>query len=290
MKQTITSKYEPKSKNVTWIDMSSGSPVQKNFINGMWIPTGGGGGSDSGSLPQMTNDDIGKVLTVGKEPSGKTQTATIIPEQVPNNNGKFTNCNTQYFKEGTLVKLYVDGELKYEGPIIKDGADLAVEAENGGEDIFVCLSDNTLWSDSAEKYAQSTFFMTTEIPQMQPKAVWSNSLNNNGLIIPSFTYEDLGYNTQWYAKINKLDLSSPQAPETNVFLIPIDLISGGGYKRYTICVIDKVQEWPSSGNQIGAVIGYDRRYYNDGGVCDVYYKQDDNEYVYLNAYMEGDWG
>jgi hypothetical protein len=25
--KTVTSKYEPKSKNVTWIDMSSGSPV-----------------------------------------------------------------------------------------------------------------------------------------------------------------------------------------------------------------------------------------------------------------------
>lgn len=61
MKQTVTSKYEPKSKNVTWIDMSTGHPVQKNFINGMWRPTGGsggGGGSDYQSSGDIVKDMI----------------------------------------------------------------------------------------------------------------------------------------------------------------------------------------------------------------------------------------
>ncbi len=54
--KTVTSKYEPKSKNVTWIDMSSGSPVQKNFISGMWRPIGGGGeGGESTKLSISTS-------------------------------------------------------------------------------------------------------------------------------------------------------------------------------------------------------------------------------------------
>ena len=54
MKQTVTSRYEPKSKNVTWIDMSSGSPVQKNYINGKWVTVGGGKGGERGDVELKT--------------------------------------------------------------------------------------------------------------------------------------------------------------------------------------------------------------------------------------------
>lgn len=41
MKHSVISNCEPRQTNVTWIDMSSGSPVQKNYINGRWVSTGG---------------------------------------------------------------------------------------------------------------------------------------------------------------------------------------------------------------------------------------------------------
>lgn len=79
MKQTVTSKYEPKSKNVTWIDMSTGSPVQKNFINGMWRPTGGGGGAGSSNPTEADATKVWQVTPVLKE--NKTEETVIVPEQ-----------------------------------------------------------------------------------------------------------------------------------------------------------------------------------------------------------------
>lgn len=80
MKQTVTSKYEPKLKNVTWIDMSTGHPVQKNFINGMWRPTGGGGSGTGTSNP--TEADATKVWQVTPVQKGvNTEEIVIVPEQ-----------------------------------------------------------------------------------------------------------------------------------------------------------------------------------------------------------------
>ena len=83
MKQTVTSKYEPKSKNVTWIDMSSGSPVQKNFINGKWRPVGSGGSSSGSGLPTVSAEDKGKVMQVveTEKIGSHTEMFDIIPEQ-----------------------------------------------------------------------------------------------------------------------------------------------------------------------------------------------------------------
>jgi hypothetical protein len=36
IEKTVISKTQPKSNNVTWIDTSGDSPIQKNHINGRW--------------------------------------------------------------------------------------------------------------------------------------------------------------------------------------------------------------------------------------------------------------
>lgn len=115
MKQTVTSKYEPKSKNVTWIDMSTGSPVQKNFINGMWRSVGSGGSSSGSGLPTVSAEDKGKVMQVVKaEKIGSHTEFDIIPEQNvdPGEEIPYSNTDLTYFKEGntvTMVATFEDG-------------------------------------------------------------------------------------------------------------------------------------------------------------------------------------
>lgn len=46
--KTIKSKYQPKQTNVTWVDLSGKTPVEKHFINGIWRPIGGGGSNNPG--------------------------------------------------------------------------------------------------------------------------------------------------------------------------------------------------------------------------------------------------
>ena len=46
--KTIKSKYQPKQTNVTWVDLSGETPVEKHFINGRWRPIGGGGSTNPG--------------------------------------------------------------------------------------------------------------------------------------------------------------------------------------------------------------------------------------------------
>jgi len=41
--KTIKSKYQPKQTNVTWVDLSGETPVEKHFINGKWAEISGGG-------------------------------------------------------------------------------------------------------------------------------------------------------------------------------------------------------------------------------------------------------
>ena len=43
--KTVTSKYQPKSTNVIWVDTSQNPPVEKHFINGRWQQMSGGGGT-----------------------------------------------------------------------------------------------------------------------------------------------------------------------------------------------------------------------------------------------------
>lgn len=46
--KTIKSKYQPKQTNVTWVDLSGETPIEKHFINGRWIAVSGGSkGGDS---------------------------------------------------------------------------------------------------------------------------------------------------------------------------------------------------------------------------------------------------
>lgn len=127
-KNTITSKYEPKSKNVTWVDMSTGSPVMKKFINGMWRPVGSGGGNNGGNsgggscncnLPEPSQQNNGQVLSVGHgEPTGQT---TILPtttlSQLENQDRivyKITNAyNPNVFSEGKEICMTLGGNTFY---------------------------------------------------------------------------------------------------------------------------------------------------------------------------------
>lgn len=45
--KTIKSKNQPKQTNVTWVDLSGETPVEKHYINGRWVAISGGGGGDS---------------------------------------------------------------------------------------------------------------------------------------------------------------------------------------------------------------------------------------------------
>lgn len=129
MKQTVTSKYEPKSKNVTWIDMSTGSPVQKNFINGMWRSTGGSGGGSGSSNP--TKADATKVWQVTPVQKGtKTEGTVIVPEQTLVD-GQDLEYNDKFVLGAQCVAV-VNG-VEYRGEVVKDKEDSYIfEAEFGG--------------------------------------------------------------------------------------------------------------------------------------------------------------
>lgn len=113
MKQTVTSKYEPKSKNVTWIDMSTGSPVQKNFINGMWRPTGGGGGAGSSNPTEADATKVWQVTPVQK--GTKTEEIVIVPEQTLVD--EQTLEYNDKFVPGAQCIAVIDG-VEYRGEVI----------------------------------------------------------------------------------------------------------------------------------------------------------------------------
>lgn len=62
--KTIKSKYQPKQTNVTWVDLSGETPVEKHFINGRWQAVGGGG-SGSGSDYQSSGSIVKDMIEQG---------------------------------------------------------------------------------------------------------------------------------------------------------------------------------------------------------------------------------
>ena len=129
MKQTVTSKYEPKSKNVTWIDMSSGSPVQKNFINGKWRPTGGGGGGAGGGLPTPTVEDQGKIMQIAEnkiQDGTKEEVYVIVPEQLVQGSGRppanfaLQDVNSELIQDGLSVNIILNEEQYISNVIIEN--------------------------------------------------------------------------------------------------------------------------------------------------------------------------
>lgn len=100
-KNTITSIHEPKSKTVTWVDMSTGSPVMKKFINGMWRPVGGGG-----SILNPGYTVVRDFVTLDNE-----SVTTIKPVEAPASVGEFTN--TIELEEGSTYIVVFD-EVEYQ--------------------------------------------------------------------------------------------------------------------------------------------------------------------------------
>lgn len=54
--KTIKSKNQPRQTNVTWIDMSGETPIEKHFINGRWIAVSGGSGGSGSSFRNVIVD------------------------------------------------------------------------------------------------------------------------------------------------------------------------------------------------------------------------------------------
>lgn len=60
--KTVKSKYQPKQTNVTWVDVSGETPIEKHFINGQWVAVSGGGGTVD---PYPTEDSTNPVQSGG---------------------------------------------------------------------------------------------------------------------------------------------------------------------------------------------------------------------------------
>lgn len=142
--KTVIGRNAPKQTNVTWIDTSDGTPVQRNNINGKWKPVGGGAGSSRGGSSNPTETDATKVWQVTPVQKGtQTKETVIVPEQTCQmvDIGKSTECVLQDVNEN-----FVPG---FVGVAILDGIEYNIEwsvsdynvyiGENG---YFIVLLDN----------------------------------------------------------------------------------------------------------------------------------------------------
>lgn len=97
--KTIKSKHQPKQTNVTWIDLSGETPVEKHFINGKWTEIGGSGrgsgsGCDCGGYPY--NQPIPLTPTRARTEEDLTK----LP-QLPSDNWSYDE--TVFLLEGGLI-------------------------------------------------------------------------------------------------------------------------------------------------------------------------------------------
>lgn len=53
--KTIKSKHQPKQTNVTWIDLSGETPIEKHFINGGWVAISSGGSGGTTDYSRLEN-------------------------------------------------------------------------------------------------------------------------------------------------------------------------------------------------------------------------------------------
>lgn len=121
--KTIKSKNQPKQTNVTWIDLSGETPVEKHFINGRWIAVSSSGGAAGSSNP--TEADATKVWQVTPiEKSSHIENMLIVPQQTVTDAGGENSAtvefeNIEYLIDGTTFTAIVNG-IEYSGEVFHD--------------------------------------------------------------------------------------------------------------------------------------------------------------------------
>ena len=136
--KTITSKYQPKSTNVFWVDTSQNPPVEKHFINGIWKPISGTGGSGATDYEDLSNKpSINGVTLNGQKTIGDIENRSAdvstgklgykILDSTKSFSSQITEANTIYeirdvYDLGnSSVIIPANCILKFSGGLIKNG-------------------------------------------------------------------------------------------------------------------------------------------------------------------------
>ena len=177
--KTVIGMNAPRQTNVTWIDTSDGTPVQRNNINGKWKPVGGGAGSSRGSSSDPTESDVNKVWQVTPVQKGtKTEETVIVPEQTLIG-GQELEYNDK-FVPGAQCVAVVNG-VEYRGEVVETKGEYVFEGEFGAFSII----------------QQHFYYRGTELPITAKLSVIEETPNYDynwapGVKIPVPTAEDEG--------------------------------------------------------------------------------------------------
>jgi len=141
--KTIKSKNQPKQTNVTWVDLSGETPVEKHFINGRWKSMGGGVSdySDIKNKPtingvELDGNKTSQDLGVYSKPSSGIPQSDLSSDVQSQLNKHFKGW---YASSSALPSTPVVGDYAY----VK-GAETTDPAA-----IYECTTNGT-WSDSGK--------------------------------------------------------------------------------------------------------------------------------------------
>lgn len=132
--KTIKSKNQPKQTNVTWVDLSGETPVEKHFINGRWVVISGGSKESDSEIfdeyidatDQQRNTALANVSnqtansTTGKMGYKVLDPTKTFAEQVTSENTIYEIRDVFDLNNGS-VTIPVGSKLRFEGGRIVNG-------------------------------------------------------------------------------------------------------------------------------------------------------------------------
>lgn len=132
--KTIKSKNQPKQTNVTWVDLSGETPVEKHFINGRWVAVSGGSKESDSEIfdeyvdvtDQQRNTALANVSnqtansTTGKMGYKVLDPTKTFAEQVTAENTIY-EIRDVFDLGGGSVTIPSGSTLKFNGGLLKNG-------------------------------------------------------------------------------------------------------------------------------------------------------------------------
>lgn len=280
--KTIKSKNQPKQTNVTWIDLSGKTPVEKHFINGRWIAVSSNGSAGSSNPTEADATKVWQVTPVQKGTETKIETFEIFPEKsIWASSTVHDTQNVDKFNVGNIAIVTING-VTYTSEIQdNDGSSQVVIVTNPDDETL----SNTFYITNCE--GSIDFDFNNNIPPRPTVASLSVECRQEtpiydynwapGVKIPIPTAEDEGK----ILVVNGVEIGSEEyelAPTQTVTITdePVVLQNTGN--------LDKFVE----GATVALVIDdatYTGQVVNDGGL---YVAIDNNEVAwYLTSFENG---
>lgn len=142
--KTVTSKYQPKSTNVIWVDTSQNPPIEKHFINGRWVAVSGGGG---GTKKYSDLEDKPTINGVELDGNKTSQDLGVYSKPLSGIPESDLSSDVQQALQKHFKGWYDSSSNLPANPVIGDYAYVKGAETTDPAAIYECTTDGS-WSDS----------------------------------------------------------------------------------------------------------------------------------------------